>query len=146
MSKATVTRLAESPEGEILTAACANPRCDELIERHTGRGRPRDYHDDACRRAMAEDKRRLESRLEHFKEQVAILSERYAPYETLTGDGEASASTDSSQLRAEQVRIAREAVSKVEGALRFLRKHDDEFAADLVELYDAVSPVVRSHI
>lgn len=146
MSKATVTRLAESPEGDILTAACANPRCDELIERHTGRGRPRDYHDDACRRAMADDKRRLEARLEHFKEQVAILSERYAPYEKLAGDSEANGLADSPRLTTEQVRVAREAVSKVEGALRFLRKHDEEFAADLVELYDAVAPVVRSHI
>lgn len=146
MSKATVTRLAGTPEGEILTAACANPRCNELIARHTGRGRPRDYHDDACRRAMADDKRRIESRLEHFKEQVAILSERYAAYEKAPGDGEASGPGDSSQLTAEQVRVAREAVSKVEGALRFLRKHDDELAAELVELFEAVAPVVRSHI
>lgn len=145
MSKATVTRLAGTPGGEILTAACANPRCDELIARHTGRGRPRDYHDDACRRAMAEDKRRMESRLEHFKEQVAILSERYSAYEKAPGDGGASGRADS-QLTAEQVRVAREAVAKVEGGLRFLRKHDDELAAELIELFEAVAPVVRSHI
>lgn len=146
MSKATIARLAEAPQGEILTAACANPRCDELIARHTRRGRPRDYHDDACRRAMQDDKRRIESRLEHFKEQVAILSERYVAYEKAPGDGEARGSADPSQLTAEQVRVAREAVSKVEGALRFLRKHDDDFAVELVELFEAVAPVVRSHI
>lgn len=146
MSKASVTRLAGTPDGDILTAECANPRCDEVIQRPTGRGRPRDYHDEACRRATAEVKRRLEARLEHYTEQVAILSERYAAYERAPSEGASSGPTDSTQLTAEQVRIAREAVSKVEGAAPFLRKHDGEFAADLVELFDAVAPVVRSHI
>ncbi len=112
----------------------------------TGRGRPRDYHDEACRRATAEAKRRLEARLEHYKEQVEILSERYAAYERAPSEGESSGPTDSTQVTADQVRIAREAVSKVDGAAPFLRKHDGEFAADLVELLDAVAPVVRSHI
>lgn len=146
MPKATVTRLAGTPDGDMLTAECANPRCDAVIQRQAGRGRPREYHDEACRRATADTKRRLETRLEHYKVQVAILSERYGPYEKAPSEGEASGSTDSTQLTAEQVRVAREAVSKVEGLLRFLRKHDDEFAADLVEFFDAVAPVVRSHI
>ena len=146
MPKATVTRLAEAPDGDILTAECANPRCDEVIQRRGGRGRPRDYHDDACRRATADVKRRLESRLEHYKEQVAILSERYAAYEKAPGMGETGGSADSSQLTAEQIRVAREAVSKVEGAAPFLRKHDGEFAAELMEFFDAVAPVVRSHL
>ena len=146
MSKATVARLAGTPDGDILTAECANPRCDEVIQRATGRGRPRDYHDDACRRATAEAKRRLEARLEHYKEQVAILSERYAAYEKAPGDGATPGPAGSTQLTADQVRVAREAVSKVEGAAPFLRKHGGEFAADLVALFDAVAPVVRSHV
>jgi hypothetical protein len=146
MAKATVSRLAGTPDGDILTAECANPRCDEVIQRPTGRGRPRDYHDEACRRATAEAKRRLEARLEHYKEQVAILTERYAAYERAPSEGENSESSDSTQVTADQVRVAREAVSKVEGAAPFLRKHGGEFAADLVELFDAVAPVVRSHI
>lgn len=146
MPKATVTRLAETPDGDILTAECANPRCDEVIQRRGGRGRPRDYHDDACRRATEDVKRRLESRLEHYKEQVAILSERYAPYDKAPGLGETSGSSDSAPLTPEQIRTAREAVSKVEGAAPFLRKHDGEFAAQLMELFDAVAPVVRSHL
>lgn len=146
MPEAAVTRLAGTPDGDILTAECANPRCDEVIQRHAGRGRPRDYHDEGCRRATADAKRRLETRLEHYKEQVAILSERYAAYEKAPSGDEVSEPMDSRQLTAEQVRIAREAVSKVEGAAPFLRKHDGEFAADLVELFDAVAPVVRSHI
>lgn len=146
MSKATVTRLNEASDRDVQTAECANPRCDEVIQRRGGRGRPRDYHDDECRRATAEVKRRLESRLEHYKEQVAILSERYAPYEKAPGMGESSGPADATKLTAEQIRIAREAVSKVDGAAPFLRKHDGEFAAQLIELFDAVAPVVRSHL
>lgn len=146
MPKATLTRLAEAPSGDGLTAECANPRCDEVIYRSGGRGRPRDYHDEACRRATADVKRRLESRLEHYREQVAILSERYAPYEKAPGMGETEGNAGAAELTPEQIRVAREAVAKVEGALRFLRKHDDELAADLVELFDAVAPVVRSHV
>jgi hypothetical protein len=146
MSKATVTRLAGTPDGDILTAECANPRCDEVIQRATGRGRPRDYHDEACRRATAEAKRRLEARLEHYKEQVAILSERYAAYEKAPIEDGTAGPADSTQLTADQVRVAREAVSKVEGAAPFLRKHDDDFATQLIELFDAVAPVVRSHV
>lgn len=146
MPKATVTHLAEAPSGDSLTAECANPRCDEVIYRSGGRGRPRDYHDEACRRATFDAKRRLESRLEHYREQVAILSERYAPYEKAPGMGDPEGNAGAAELTPEQIRVAREAVAKVEGALRFLRKHDDELVADLVELFDAVAPVVRSHV
>ncbi|NYG59348.1 hypothetical protein BJ980_002271 [Nocardioides daedukensis] len=146
MPKATVTRLTETPNHNVLTAECANPRCDEVIHRTGGRGRPRDYHDEDCRRATADVKRRLESRLEHYKEQVAILSERYAAYEKAPGMGETSEQVDAGALTPDQIRAAREAVSKVEGAAPFLRKHDGDFAAQLIELFDAVAPVVRSHL
>lgn len=145
MAKAAVVTQLAGADGDTLSAVCANPRCDEIIQRHTGRGRPRDYHNDECRFATTEAKRRIWARLTHYTEQVAILSERYAAYEKAPTDAEANAASNSTQLTAEQVRIAREAVSKVEGALRFLKKNDEEFAAELVELFEAVAPVVRSH-
>lgn len=41
-----------------------------------------------------------------------------------------------------QVQAARDAMLEVKGAVPFLRKHEGEFAAQLVRLYEAVAPVI----
>ena len=49
-------RVIDLPERENLglggqQATCANPRCDEQFIRTSARGRPKDFHDEECRRA-----------------------------------------------------------------------------------------------
>lgn len=46
------------------------------------------------------------------------------------------------RLTAEQIHRAREAVAEVRGMTRFLRRHQDEFAEDLLKLFEVVEPLI----
>ena len=120
---------------------CANPRCDEQFVRTSSRGRPRDFHDEDCRRAAERDLRRIQAQLAHHERQAEQLRARAGAYLRTPG---ADSDTDTSPgPTPEQVRLAREAIAEVRGMARFLDGHQDEFARDLLNLFRAVEPLVR---
>ncbi len=117
---------------------CANPRCDEQFTRTPGPGRRKDFHNEECRRAAERDLRRTLARLEHHERQAEQLRARAAAYlRTSVEDPEMVTGPTMAQVQA-----AREAMLEVKGAVPFLKKHEGEFASQLVRLYEAVAPVI----
>lgn len=127
-------------ENLVLQATCANPRCDQEFDRDLGPGRRKDFHSEECRRRAEADRRKLTSRLEHYERQAETMRARLNAYVRTGGDDDAQAR--GSGPTPEQVQRARDTVMKVKGMTRFLRGHQDEFAQDLLELFDAVEPLV----
>jgi hypothetical protein len=125
---------------EAQQTVCANPRCDEQFYRTLGPGRPRDFHSEECRRTAERDLRKTQVQLDHHVRQVEQLRARASAYLRTGIDGETEAGAPSSD---EQMKVAREAVAVVSGMARFLEKNQGEFAADLLKLYNAVSPIIR---
>lgn len=118
---------------------CANPRCDEQFVRIPGPGRPKDFHNEECRRSAERDLRRTLARLEHHERQAEQLRARAAAYLRTSvepDDGSAAHPTVA------ESRVAREVMLEFRGAMPFLKRHDAEFAADVVRLYEAVAPVI----
>ncbi|MEE3065445.1 MAG: hypothetical protein VYA67_16085 [Actinomycetota bacterium] len=124
----------------VLQGTCANPRCDQEFDRELGPGRPRDFHSEECRRRAEADRRKLTSRLEHYERQAETMRSRLNGYLRTSGDGDSR--SDRSGPSPEQLQQARDAIMKVKGMTRFLRGHQDEFAQDLLELFDAVEPLI----
>lgn len=118
---------------------CANPRCDEQFLRTSSRGRPRDFHSEECRRAAERDLRRIEAQLAHHERQAEQLRGRAGSY--LRTQGESSSAP--AEPTDEQLQAAREAIAEVRGMARFLQGHQDEFARDLLRLFEAVEPLAR---
>lgn len=117
---------------------CANPRCDVQFDRLLGPGRPKDFHDEDCRRSAEKDLRRILSQLAHYERQVATLKARAQSYvRTTVDDADLPAGPTTGQREA-----ARDAIVKVSGMSRFLPNHQGEFAQDLLDLYSAVAPLV----
>ncbi len=129
-------------EGEILVlqATCANPRCDQEFDRDLGPGRRKDFHSEECRRRAEADRRKLTSRLEHYERQAETMRARLNAYIRNSNDGEPQ--TPRAGATPEQIQRARDAIMQVRGMTRFLRGHQDEFAQDLLKLFDAVEPLV----
>jgi hypothetical protein len=120
---------------------CANPRCDEQFQRRPGPGRPKDFHDDECRRSAEKDLRRTLARLEHLERQVEQLRARAAAYVRTSVDDAAAAGGTITEA---QKRAAQRAVDEVRGMSRFLERNDqDEYASELLKLYRAVEPLVE---
>lgn len=125
----------------ILEATCANPRCEEQFQRELGPGRRKDFHSEDCRRSAEHDRRKIASRVEHYERQAEQMRARLVGYVRTTGDDEQTA-TDA-RPTAENVQRAREAIAEVRGMVRFLHGHQGEFAQDLLELFQAVEPLVQ---
>lgn len=130
----------DDAEQQVLEATCANPRCDEQFRRAVGPGRRKDFHSEECRRNAERDFRRLTGLLEHYNRQAEQMRARIAAYLRTNGDEE----MDSSGPSAAEAERARLAVAEVRGMARFLRNHEDEFAQELLRLFEAVEPLVRS--
>lgn len=130
----------DNAELQALQATCANPRCDEQFLRQVGPGRRKDFHSEECRRNAERDHRRLAGLLEHYNRQADQMRARISAYLRSNADGGASPSGPT----VDEVRRAREAVAEVRGMARFLRGHQDEFAHELLRLFEAVEPVVGS--
>jgi hypothetical protein len=130
----------DDAELQVLEATCANPRCDEQFLRSVGPGRRKDFHSEECRRNAERDYRRMAGLLEHYNRQATQMRARIDAYlRTNCDDG-----VQSYGPSAAEVERARLAVAEVRGMARFLRNHEDEFAQDLLRLFEAVEPLVRS--
>lgn len=127
----------------VLQATCANPRCDEQFERELGPGRRKDFHNEECRRRAEQDRRRLMSRLEHYERQAEQMRAAIAAYVRTSSD-EGHDAPSAARASAADVQRAREAIAEVRGMTRFLRGHQDEFALELLKLFDAVEPLVSA--
>ncbi|NYI47910.1 hypothetical protein BJ993_005056 [Nocardioides aromaticivorans] len=123
-------------------ATCANPRCDEQFIRTSTRGRPKDFHDEDCRRAAERDLRRIQAQLAHHERQAEQLRARAGAYLRTSGETGTDPAGGAGPT-AEEMRVAREAIAEVRGMSRFLDGHQDEFARDLLKLWQAVEPLVR---
>lgn len=121
---------------------CANPRCDEQFIRTSTRGRPKDFHDEDCRRAAERDLRRIQAQLNHHERQAEQLRARAGAYLRTTAEADADVAAGTGPTD-EELRSAREAIAEVRGMSRFLEGHQDEFARDLINLFRAVEPLVR---
>jgi hypothetical protein len=130
----------DDAELQVLEATSANPRCDEQFLRSVGPGRRKDFHSEECRRNAERDYRRLAGLLEHYNRQATQMRARIDAYLRTNGDD----GVQSSGPCAAEVERARLAVAEVRGMARFLRNHEDEFAQDLLRLFEAVEPLVRS--
>lgn len=143
VAKRGLVEMIESQDDVVLEgqqSTCANPRCDEQFFQRPGPGRPKDFHDEACRRESQRDLRRTIALLDHHERQVEQLRARAAAY-TRTNLDEGDGSSQS--VTAEQRRAAVDALAEVRGMSRFLENHQGEFAQDLLKLYRAVEPLVR---
>jgi hypothetical protein len=130
----------DDAELQVLQATCANPRCDEEFLRQLGPGRRKDFHSEDCRRNAERDQRRLCGLLEHYDRQADQMRARISAYLRTNPDGVVAPVGPT----AEELGRAREAVAEVRGMARFLRSHQDEFAQELLRLFEAVEPVVGS--
>lgn len=126
---------------QVLQATCANPRCDEQFLRTVGPGRPKDFHSEECRRNAERDHRRMAGLLEHYERQAEQLRARAGAYIRTNRD---DAPSDVGGPSLAELGRAREAVAEVRGMARFLQNHQGEFAEDLLKLFEAVEPLVRS--
>lgn len=113
---------------------CARPRCRREFRRSTGRGRPRDYCSDTCRRSAQNELREARLRLARFEALVAQFRTDVAAF---TGDTEAETGEVAPRLR------ALEALAEAKGAHPFLVKSDDAGARAFVALYEGVAPFLR---
>lgn len=126
----------------VLQATCANPRCDQEFDRDLGPGRRKDFHSEECRRRSEADRRKLASRVEHYERQAETMRARLNAYVRVSNDGEPQ--TPHAGATSEQMQRARDAIMEVKGMTRFLRGHQDEFAQDLLKLFEAVEPLVAA--
>jgi hypothetical protein len=125
----------------VLQATCANPRCDEQFMRGVGPGRRKDFHGEDCRRNAERDYRRLAGLLEHYERQAEQIRARVASYVRTNTDDMIVEVNGPSPAQLERARVA---IAEVRGMARFLPKHQSEFAQDLLNLFEAVEPLVRS--
>ena len=117
---------------------CANPRCDEEFDRLLTPGRPKDFHNEECRRSAERDLRRIRAKLRHHERQAEQLRARAGSYlRTSVEDSDIPDGPTDAQRKA-----ARDAVLKLTVMARFLPGHQGEFARELLDLYEAVRPVV----
>ena len=131
----------EDAEREVLQATCANPRCDEQFLRTVGPGRRKEFHSEDCRRAAERDYRRLTSRLEHYERQAEQMRSRLDAYLRTNVEEGVAERTGPSTV---EISRAREAIAEVRGMALFLPQHQGEFAQHLLNLFEAVEPLVPS--
>lgn len=73
-----------SKRAAVVTAYCARPQCRSEFRRTMGRGRPRNYCSDNCRREAESDARRLAAQLEHHRSMAEMLTRDLATYDIET--------------------------------------------------------------
>ena len=124
---------------QVLEATCANPRCDEQFRRIVRPGRPKDFHSEDCRRSAEREQRRLAGLLSHYERQADQMRARIGAYLRTSGEDTGDAGPSASE-----VAQAHEAIAEVRGMARFLPQHQGEFAPELLKLFEAVEPLVRT--
>lgn len=120
---------------EELVAYCPRPKCRKEVRQVIGRGRPRTYCSDECRRLAESELRRLDLRLRHYAGVVDQVRLDIASYQRGGTDGVGDPTAE--------IRNAEVALGQAETALEFLADDESPTAKALRRLYEAVGPVVR---
>ncbi len=124
-------------EPQDVPAFCADPRCRKEYRRVVGPGRPQRYCSELCRRRAEKEERQLRARLQHFESVVAQARIDLAAYGR--ADDEEGV-VDHLDVR----RIAKEAVLRASGGMRFVEGSAEPAAALLRDLFEAVEPLVQT--
>ena len=118
-----------------LFAYCARPLCRKEFHFVLGRGRPRDFCSETCRRQADVDYKRAKAMVEHF-DRLARLHR----YDVLAF----GRSTDGPEMD-EQVAMerARAAVGRADAVVRFAGDADPLLVEELTRLADAIRPLLQ---
>jgi hypothetical protein len=117
-------------------AFCSYPKCRREYRCTLGRGRRKAFCSDICRRTAEKELRQVKSRLAHLESLVEQARIEVASYGRDEQEPHEAGPLDAR-------RVAEDAVTRVAGALPFLRNSDDPAAQELRQLYEAVEPIVR---
>lgn len=105
-----------STSAAVVTAYCAHPQCRKEFRKSMGRGRPRIYCSDDCRRQAEVDARRISAQIQHHREMADMLARDLAAYETPTV-GDAPALQPTAQPTAARSPGIEVAAARAEGVL-----------------------------
>lgn len=96
-----------SKRAAVVTAYCARPQCRKEFRRTMGRGRPRHYCSDDCRREAESDARRLAAQIEHHRSMAEMLTRDLAAFdvESATPASSGTPNIEVAAARAEGVLI-----------------------------------------
>lgn len=131
MTSENVRRLETDP-GEELVTYCLRPLCRKEFRQSVGRGRPRTYCSDQCRRRADTELRSLTVRREHYASLVDQIERDISAFQREGSDP------------AKQLHRAQVAVAQAEGALLMVRGEDDGIMRMLRHLVDSVRPLINS--
>jgi hypothetical protein len=129
-------RLMTSEDSEALVAHCPRPACRKEVRQIVGRGRPKTYCSEECRRLAEAELRRLDLRLRHYSSVVEQVRIDIASYQRSGAD------RDGADPRGE-LRLAEDALARAESALEFLEGDESPTVRALRRLCETVQPVVR---
>jgi hypothetical protein len=114
---------------------CPRPKCRKEFRQVVGRGRPRTYCSDECRRLAEAELRTLNQRLRHYRSVVEQLQVDVASFGRTP---EELADNPMAELR-----TVEDALIEAKTALRYLDEADPT-AETLKRLYESVDVMVRS--
>lgn len=118
-----------STKAPVVTAYCADPQCRKEFRRTAGRGRPRIYCSDACRRSAENAARRISAQLQHHREMAQMLERDLAAFD--------SSASPKSTPEPSSVAGLDTAVARAEGVLLGL-SDGSVLASEFTRLLDAV--------
>ncbi len=134
------SRPSREPQPETVPDYCWRPSCRKPFLRPAGRGRPKAYCSDICRRAAQKEARQARSRLAHFEALVEKLRIDVAAFGK-PDPGEAGDDSDERPPSLDARQAAENAVRRAAGALVFANP-DDLAVRELKLLHDTVAPII----
>ena len=129
-------RLVTAESSDELVAYCPRPKCRKEVRQSVGRGRPRSYCSEECRRLTEAELKALQLKLRHYAQVVEQVRLDIAGYQRA---GTVDASDPSALVHQAEVAMAR-----AETALAFLEGDDSPSTHALRGLYQAVLPIVQA--
>lgn len=119
-----------------LAGYCARPMCRNQFQQATGRGRPRDYCSDTCRRLADRDYKRARAIVAHFES----LAERSR--HDVAAFGRAQEELEATHPQAMPIDVnpaLAAALARADAVLEFFPDRDDRLLGELRALRDAAS-------
>lgn len=135
-----MTDISSEPAYEFeIVEYCGRLSCRKPVVRSSGRGRPKEFCSETCRRGADRDYKRAKSLVEHFEQSLRRTRHEVAAYGRKAESDSGFRTPDED---AEILGAARAAVSRAEGALEFGTGPDDRFRQELLRLLEAVRPAL----